>query len=113
MKKYFNILMLVSCVLVSNRLIAQTPGSQLANKIAQKMKDTLSLTEQQHQVIYNLNMQIFNAKQTVRQSHAGSDSLGYFIQRIENKRDSLYKTVLTAEKFLQYREKKRNLLNNN
>lgn len=113
MKKYFNILMLISCIMVSNMLIAQTPGSQLSNKISQKMKDTLSLTEQQRLTIYNLNMQIFNAKQTVRQAHAGSDSIGYFIQRIENKRDSLYKTVLTEDKFLLYRQKKRNLLNNN
>jgi hypothetical protein len=98
---------------VSMTLKAQTPAEQLAVKIAQKMKDSLSLTELQKSQLYEINIQLNNSKSAARQQYTGSDSLGIKIQKIENTRDSLYSQILTEPQFLLYRQKKRNLVNNN
>lgn len=89
------------------------PATALANKIAVKMKDSLSLTEQQQQQVYQLNLQLHQSKINVRQQYAGTDSLRLRVQWVENTRDSLYRGVLTTEQYLLYLQKKRNLINNN
>jgi hypothetical protein len=91
----------------------QTPAENLANHIAQKMKDSLALSEVQKNQIYTLNMQLSNLKTAARQQYTGTDSLGRGLQRIENTRDSLYSTVLTEQQMLLYRQKKRNLVSKN
>jgi broad specificity polyphosphatase/5'/3'-nucleotidase SurE len=90
-----------------------TTAIQLADKIAQKMKDTLSLNQQKKTQIYNINLQLHDWKTQARQQYANSDSLGRMIQRVENKRDSLYRNVLTTNQYNLYLQKKRNLVNNN
>ncbi|MBS1578290.1 MAG: hypothetical protein JST29_01465 [Bacteroidetes bacterium] len=90
-----------------------TPAEQLANKIAQRMKDTLSLSDAQKTQLYNINMQLHQQKMNVRQQYQGSDYLTYNIQRVENTRDSLYRTVLADDKYLLYKQKKRTLVSNN
>ncbi|MBK7289140.1 MAG: hypothetical protein IPI78_02205 [Chitinophagaceae bacterium] len=89
------------------------PAEQLSEKIAAKMKDSLLLTSQQKDSIYSMNMQLTNRKLIVRQQYTGSDSLQYYIQQVERSRDSLYRTILTEEKYLLYKTKKRYLVNNN
>jgi hypothetical protein len=92
---------------------AQTPAEQLAEKIAGKMKDSLSLTETQKRQLYNINLQISSNKLAVRQQFSSPDSLRIMTQQAENMRDSLYRQVLTEQQFTTYRQKKRNLVNNN
>lgn len=86
---------------------------QVAHKIAKKMKDSLDLTSQQRHQVFQVNMQLHNEKTAVRSQYAGADSLGYYIQQVENKRDSLYLPVLGPDKYQLYLQKKRNLVNNN
>jgi hypothetical protein len=100
-------------ILSLNRLQAQASSQQVANKIANKMKDSLSLSDEQKALIYNINIKLSNEKLAVRQSYAHSDSLQIKMQRVENTRDSLYKEVLTAPQLELYKKKKRNLVNNN
>jgi threonine aldolase len=88
-------------------------ATQLANKIAQKMKDSLGLTGQQKNSIVDISMNLHEQKSLARQQHHGSDSLRYFLQRIENTRDTLYSAVLSQQQYLLYKQKKRNLVNNN
>ena len=90
-----------------------SPAATVADKIAQKMKDSLSLTTSQKDQIYQVNMQLQESKINARQQYTGTDSARIYVQRIENTRDSLYRPILGEEKFLLYREKKTNLVNNN
>ncbi len=88
-------------------------GPTVHLRIAQKLQDTLGLSAAQKDSIYSINHQLQNKKMLARQQYTGTDSLGYHLQRIENTRDSLYKPVLGAEKYLLYKQKKRNLISAN
>ncbi len=90
-----------------------TPGEQLAGKIAQKLKDSLSLTTSEQEGVYAVNVQLHNRKMALRQQNLSADALRIQFQRVENTRDSLYQRVLSVDQFQQYRQKKKNLLNNN
>lgn len=92
---------------------AQNPGTQLANHIANKMKDTLGLTTPKRNHVFAINMFIHNKKMIIRQQTANPDTLRVRLQRIENKRDSMYKTILPPPKFQLYLQKKGNLISSN
>lgn len=93
---------------------SQTVSADIvAQRIAQKMKDSLLLSEDQKTQIYNINLNLNNHKMLVRQQQISSDSLRLKIQQVENTRDSLYRPILTEQQFLLYREKKKSLINNN
>jgi len=77
------------------------------------MKDSLSLSDAQKKQIYDINMQLNNDKMAARRQYSNPETLRYHLQVVEHGRDSLYHTVLTESQFLMYREKKRNLVNNN
>ena len=103
-------------IIIANHSFAQSdssPASQIAERIAQKMKDSLELSNQQKTQLYSINMQIHEWKGNVRQQYSGTDSVGYYIQRMENRRDSLYRNVLNEEKYVIYKQKKRTLISNN
>lgn len=89
---------------------AQSAAEQLADRIAQKMKDSLSLTDAQRQQIYTINMDITARKQAARAISNDRSHIGRQIQQIENSRDSLYKPVLGEEKFMLYKQKKTSLI---
>ena len=110
MKKIFLILFASGIGASAN---AQSNHEQLAFHIAQKMKDSLSLTSQQKDSIYIVNMQITNWKIAVRQQHTNPDSIRIYMQVMESRRDSLYHPFLSEEKYQLYLEKKRNLISNN
>ena len=88
-------------------------ATQLANHIAQKMKDSLGLTEQQRNQVYDINMQLHNQKMSLRQQYGNSDSTRFYTQRIEGTRDSLYHTIITGNTYTLYLQKKRNLVTAN
>ena len=109
-----NIISALLIFIVANTSIkAQTPAEQLADRIAGKMKDSLSLTNQQKDQLYSINMQLNESKTTVRQLYNNTDSLVLKLQQVENTRDSLYGSVLTSQQFILYKQKKRKLVNNN
>ncbi len=91
----------------------QTPAENLANHIAQKMKDSLFLSEAQKNQLYTMNMQLNTLKMAARLQYKGTDSLTIKIQKIENTRDSFYSMVLSEEQMILYRQKKRNLVSAN
>jgi type IV pilus biogenesis protein CpaD/CtpE len=90
----------------------QSPAEQVASRIAQKMKDSLVLTETQREQVYNVNIQLSNQKQAARASATDPDELGRQLQQIENTRDGLYQPILGEEKFMLYKQKKMNLVSN-
>lgn len=105
--------LLVVGFLLSSSVFSQETSKQVATKIANTMKSTLSLTGQQQQAIYNVNMQLSNMKTDVRRQYVNPDSLQVRTQQVEKMRDSLYKIILTGPQYLFYREQKNTLINNN
>lgn len=106
-------------VFLSLNAVAQSQNSQadqgqrLARKHAQAMKDSLNLTGQQMNQLYEINLSLHNQKKQAMTSGMTRDSIGRRLQQIEGSRDSLYRQVLPAEKFELYKSKKRRLINNN
>lgn len=103
-----------------NQLKAQNPNSStnananaLANKIAKKMQDTLGLNASQRNQIKDVNLQLHNEKMAARAQYINRDSVAIRLQQIENKRDALYRPILTEQQFGMYRQKKRNLVSAN
>ena len=111
MKKLF---MTLFAIFIFGTVFSQTnPATEVADKIAVKMRDSLSLSDSAKNAIYNINMFLHSEKMSARQQFGATDSLGRKIQQVENTRDSLYRNVLNEEKFQLYIQKKRNLISNN
>jgi hypothetical protein len=89
-----------------------TPGEDVSSKIAQRMKDTLALSDSQKVRLYNINQDLHNKKMAVR-AQGSTSFIGDELQAVENTRDSLYKGVLSPDQYLLYRKKKNRLVNNN
>jgi hypothetical protein len=110
MKQVIISLLLVFAVLNSK---SQTTSQLLASKIANKMKDSLSLTQSQRDSIYQVNIQLNSQKQAFRSQFSNVDSLRVKFQGVENTRDSLYHLILTSQEFNLYQQKKRSLVTSN
>lgn len=99
-----------------NSVIAQTnnqdAGIILANRMADKLRDSLSLSSTQRDQLFSINIELHNRKMAARSGSQNRDSIGILFQQIENKRDSFYGTVLLEPQFLVYKQKKRYLISN-
>lgn len=111
--KMFRLIFLAFILLSAQNSRAQSNAEIFANKIAEKMKDSLSLTETEQAQLYDINMLLHQQKNIAREQYAENDSLGIYIQRVENTRDSLYELILPSDKFILYQQKKTTLINNN
>ncbi|HEU4471607.1 MAG TPA: hypothetical protein VFR58_11015 [Flavisolibacter sp.] len=92
---------------------AQSPAQELSEKIADRMKDSLSLSDGQRQAIVGINNELNMMKLSARRQYAGTDSLSIKIRKAEGARDSLYGRVLTSAQMMRYQEIKTKLVNNN
>ena len=88
----------------------QTPAALLAHGIADRMKDSLSLSNQQRAKVFAINMELHSQKMDARKRSQYRAVVGKELQKIEGTRDGLYKTVLTQEQYELYIQKKRNLV---
>jgi hypothetical protein len=113
MKKIFVCIVLSLIVMLCRGQQPETPAVQLAHKIADKMKDSLNLTNQQRARIFQINMDLFHRKDEARKKSNDRDVIGKEIQSIETTRDSLYKPELTTEQYVLYMQKKKVLVTNN
>jgi hypothetical protein len=112
--KRIKVLFVFALLNLTMLLHAQKPiVMQQADRIATKMKDTLGLTIPQKNQVYAVNISLYNQKMVVRKQYTNMDSITVQIQRIENKRDSLYHIILPEPKYILYRQKKRNLVSVN
>jgi len=110
------IITLTVCLLaLSINAIAQDnlAAIKTASKVAQNMADTLNLNESERLQIYNINMDLYRQEKLIMESNLPKDSIESSLQKIENKRNGLYKAILTNEKYLIYKQKKRFLLRTN
>jgi hypothetical protein len=108
-----SVILVCLIVLVKAGMAQNSVAIDLANRIATRMKDTLSLTVPQRNLVYDINILLHNRKTAIRQLYTNTDSVSFYLQRAENKRDSLYHTIMSDSKYQLYLQKKRNLVNNN
>jgi hypothetical protein len=106
------------CILllvISLSTLAQgnSPGVQLANHIADKMRDSLQLNVPERNRVFAVNMYIYNKKMIIRQQVSQPELLRGRLQNEEHKRDSMYQVILPPEKFQMYLQKKVNLVSSN
>lgn len=115
--KYTVVLLLVLCLSLATKAQSisdvPAPAVAIANKIADKLKDSLNLSQPQRAKVFAINIQLFNEKRDARASSQDPAVVGRRIQLVENRRDSLYAQVLSEKQKLNYKEKKKNLVNNN
>ena len=103
----------VLALLTSAKASSQTnPAVNQANRVAQRMTDSLSLNSVQKDSIYSISLRLNNQKMGVRQQYAGSDSLVLKLQLTESRRDSLYRPILTDQQYQQYIQRKLSILGN-
>ena len=86
---------------------------QVAQHLAIKLKDSLDLSVAQKDSLLTINLLLANQKSQWRSVYQHTDSLQFYIQRVERTRDSLYRPVLGEEKYFLYKEKKKTLLSVN
>jgi hypothetical protein len=106
----------ITALLCLSFFIAKTqpiPAVRVANKIADKMKDSLGLSQEQRQQVFAINIRLFNYKAEARKRYQNRDSVEIAMQHIENRRDSLYRSLLTEHQLNLYKQKKRVLISNN
>lgn len=106
------IVLVFSCCCHASQAQQQEAAIGVASKIADRMRDSLSLTTDQRNGIYQANLWIHQQKLGVRTQYSSTDSLRTQIQRIENKRDSVYYLVLPMEKYEAYLIRKVELIRN-
>lgn len=113
MKKVMLFLLLIGLA-SANYLYGQVnPAVQLANHIADKMRDSLGLTTPDRNQIFAANMYLHNQKMIARQQTTNPDSLRMKLQFLEHKRDSIYQNILPPDKYQLYLPKKGVLVSTN
>lgn len=114
MKKSILLIIIIACFQCSV-YSQQNPVDVYANKIANRMKDSLDLETSQRNQLFTISKQLGEQKKAVWTQYPESDTLSIKLnlQRIENSRDSLYRPVLGEQKYSLYLQRKREMLNNN
>jgi hypothetical protein len=100
-------------MLITHQSFSQSGSNILSARIADKMKDSLMLTMNQRNQIFNINIQLQNQKSSIRYQNYQGDTTRKKTQIVENSRDSLYNLVLSNQQFILYQQKKRYLISNN
>ena len=111
-------LLVISLFATQKGLAQVTPPSaavQLAAKMADRMRDSLGLSDAQRQQIYDVNISLHNSKSQAWAQYAGNRTrLQSELQNIESSRDSLYNIILgSANKYQLYISKKINIVKSN
>ncbi|RYY42445.1 MAG: hypothetical protein EOO06_21175 [Chitinophagaceae bacterium] len=88
------------------------PSEIVAARVADKLRDSLSLTRVQRDSVYNVHMYLYRQKKRVFESSA-DDAVEGKLQQVENRRDSFYRHILSAQQYRQYKQKKRMLISAN
>ncbi len=98
------LLLLVSVEAISQT--ADTLGYARALRLSEVLGDSLDLRTGQKDTLYEIHMELFREQYNVRQQYSDMDTLRVYLQRVESKRDILYRPVLGEEKYALYKSKK-------
>jgi hypothetical protein len=101
------IVIVVLFLVITRSAGAQSVSAEtLAVKIADKMRDTLGLTQDTRDSLYQVNKLLQTQKFDIRQRYSNPDSVQIHTQRVESTRDSLYYPLLSRQQYELYRQKK-------
>ncbi|MEO5997568.1 MAG: hypothetical protein ABIN89_12600 [Chitinophagaceae bacterium] len=103
--------LLVLTFFVINVYAQGTTAQTQAGQMAQKMKDSLSLSDLQKSQIETATVGLQNLKINLRQLYTGR-ALQIYLLMADDNRDSLYKNLLPPDKYLLYNQKKATMFNN-
>jgi hypothetical protein len=108
------IALIILVLAFSSYCYSQSPSEAVSARIAQKMKDSLTLTEGQRAQLYAVNIQLYAQKRSIWQQYSSdSTQVQIHLQVVENTRDSLYRPFLSEEQYQLYLQKKKNIVTNN
>ncbi len=111
MKKLIGTVVVLIALMNNVNAQSSTPETQ-ASQIAQKMKDSLSLSNLQKSQVEAATVIVQNIKVNLRQLYNGR-ALDNYLFMAEDHRDSVYRNLLPADKYLLFKQKKATLLGNN
>jgi hypothetical protein len=111
-KKMKNAIIILLCIFFHfqnlNAQIAE--GEKVAEKIANRLADSLSLNSNQRLKIQEINLSLHNQKMYQRTLSMPLDSLKRSLQLIENSRDDLYFFEMDSAQFSKYKANKKILI---
>jgi hypothetical protein len=112
MKNVINLHITILLLITSSLSFAQNSAPlSLAERIANRMQDSLILTTAQKERLYEVNLLIHIKKLQIRQRFVQRDSIRIYLQRVENTRDGLYERIINnEEKYKMYKVKKTHLI---
>lgn len=97
----------------NNKVKQRSTASQMDQRIADKMKVTLDLDQQQWEKILKINQELSEQKKNAFKSSSDRNIVGKELQRIEDERDKKYRSILSEKQQELYIQKKKYLLNSN
>lgn len=88
----------------------QNSAAQAALHLTQRLTDSLGLSAQQKNTVYDINLNLNSQKQSAKQQYQNRDVLKTRLQEIESRRDSLYLPVLSPSQMQRYAARKLSIL---
>jgi hypothetical protein len=92
------------------------PGTNLmiSSRVAQKMKDTLGLSQSQFLQVAHVSYRLDSCRSHIFQNwHSQPDSLSRYLAQWSSQCDSAFRSILNDRQFFQYGMKKKSLVFNN
>jgi len=105
-----NILILLLFIVPLSSM-AQTNQEKSSKYLAERLRDSLSLTEKEYQELFKINLILEEQKKNARSMNEDILIKTKKVQKIENSRDSLYAIILNPKQLEAYKHRKSSLLN--
>jgi len=105
-----NILILLLFIVPLSSM-AQTNQEKSSKYLAERLRDSLTLTEKEYQELFKINLILEEQKKNARSMNEVILIKTKKVQKIENSRDSLYAIILNQKQLEIYKLRKNSLLN--
>lgn len=106
-KKLFVLLFTVFAFGIIMPAAAQTKSSEdRARALTDRMKENLTLSEDQYSKVYNINLAFVNKTSSLRDSGGGRLAKARKLKDADGERDKALKGVLTEEQYKTYKNQK-------
>ncbi len=100
------VLMVMLFAMVNSIYGQDKSNEERAKMLTENMKKNLSLTEDQYEKAYNINLAFMNKATQVRNSGGGRLAKARKLKDADGERDKMLKGVLTDEQYKKFKEQK-------
>jgi hypothetical protein len=105
--KIMRVVFLALMTLPAQLIFAQDKtNEERAKALTQKMKENLSLKDDQYEKVYTINLAFVNKATQVKESSGGRLGKARKLKDADGERDKMMKGVLTEEQYKKYKEQK-------